>query len=224
MGEEKENLGETIGDVTKTDSLNPSDNVVTNPEKTPDIVQQTPLNQEEVLKVFAGLSTEKGRLEKEVEETRKAKEAYLLRAKELDEKILGGVKDDPSKLSLVELQVKARADMEALRVEQEKLRAEMKNWEQERTELASYKLEKAISSIASKHNVPVETLKKTGINDIETLERIAIYLKPVQQVKVDSGKSIGGDTDKEFLKRWNKGIEPATPANMTRARNIIMKG
>lgn len=223
MGDDNTSLGEASGEVKETSGQTPVENPEPNPEKTPDKEGQTPLNQAEILEIFAGLSTEKGRLVKETEEARRVKEEYISKNRELDEAIKNAVKDDPSKLSLVELQQKARAGMEALNAEREKLESDKKAWETERSELMAFKTEKAINTISVKYGVPIDTLKKIGITDIETLERIAIYLKPNQQPKIDSGKSIGGDTDKEFLKRWNAGKEPATSANITRARNIILK-
>lgn len=231
MGGDDASLKAGNGDASTADGQTPSVGNEANPVEANSNQSQPQqgLTQEEIANIFAGLSTEKGRLVKETEEARIAREEYHAKVKELDERILNGLKDDPAKLSLAELQIKTRNDVEALRVKQDEFKKQQEAFNKEKSEYEAYKFERTLNSIATKYNVSADILKKTGITDTETLDRVASFMKPSQNVvqkPVDSGKGNGGLSDKEWLRLFNKGKEggiPATLENIARAKSIIMK-
>jgi hypothetical protein len=228
MGDEAASLNNAEGNGAVVNGVNPEAQPVPDPKANggDQPLPQEGLTKDEIVSIFAGLSTEKGRLQKAAEEARLAKDTYLNKAKELDDKILNGLKDDPAKLSLQELQIKTRNEVEALREKQIEFNTARDAFDKDKSEYEAWKFDKSLNAIAQKHKVPIEILKKTGITDTETLDRVAAYIKPTVQPEtkpVDSGKGNGGVSDKEWLKLFSKGLVPASTENIKRAKSIMSK-
>lgn len=105
------------------------------------------------------------------------------------------LKDKPEELTIYDR--KRQMDAEAKRIAEEKkaIEADKASHQAELDEAKALKHEMAVFNLATELNVDANTLKDTGIADLEQLKKVGAMLpKKSVSVQVDSGKTAGGST------------------------------
>ena len=137
-----------------------------------------------------------GRTAKALEEKEKRikaeqeKLANAERERELQE--LESARDNPETLSLIQRKQKLAAEIRAFNAKQDEFNRKQAEFESQFAEVQATRFEASVASIASKYGVKADTLKDLGITDINVLDKVASQMKPVAEIKPDSGKTVGG--------------------------------